>query len=183
MGPGVAEMAFEERKSEPVVVFMADKTSPGASNLPLFQIYANPFNTAGLVIDPAMHKGFEFEVLDVFEKRSIRFVCPEEMYELLMFIGATRRYMVKHVYRRQDGEIVASASTQKLSLIAGKYVGKDDPVLVTRCQSGSPRLARRSSHSPSRTSSRGGCAVRIAGRSCPSVRPRPLHRASMVHPG
>jgi fructose 1,6-bisphosphate aldolase/phosphatase len=140
MGPGVAEMAFEERQSEPVVVFMADKTSPGAWNLPLFQIYANPFNTAGLVIDPTMHKGFEFEVLDVFEKRSIRFVCPEDMYELLMFIGATRRYMVKHIYRRQDGQIVASASTQKLSLIAGKYVGKDDPVLVTRCQSGFPAL-------------------------------------------
>ena len=33
MGPGVAEMAFEERKSEPVIVFMADKTSPGAWNL------------------------------------------------------------------------------------------------------------------------------------------------------
>ena len=64
MGPGVAEMAFEERQSEPVVVFMADKTSPGAWNLPLFQIYANPFNTAGLVIDPAMHKGFEEELDD-----------------------------------------------------------------------------------------------------------------------
>jgi fructose 1,6-bisphosphate aldolase/phosphatase len=60
MGPGVAEMVFDERPSEPVVVFMADKTSPGAWNLPLFQIYANPFNTAGLVIDPTMHKGFEF---------------------------------------------------------------------------------------------------------------------------
>ena len=107
MGPGVAEMAFKERQSEPVVVFMADKTSPGAWNLPLLQIYANPFNTAGLVIDPAMHEGFEFEVLDVFEKQSIRFVCPEEIYELLMFIGATRRYMVKHVYRRQDGQIAA----------------------------------------------------------------------------
>jgi fructose 1,6-bisphosphate aldolase/phosphatase len=108
--------------------------------LPLFQIYANPFNTAGLVIDPAMHKGFEFEVLDVFESRSIRFVCPEDMYELLMFIGAPRRYVVKHVYRRQDGETVASASTQRLSLIAGKYVGKDDPVLITRCRSGFPAL-------------------------------------------
>lgn len=140
MGPGVAEMEFKERSSEPVVVFMADKTSPGAWNLPLFQIYANPFNTAGLVIDPAMHQGFEFEVLDVFERKSIRFACPEEMYEMLMFIGAPRRYMVKHVYRRKDGEIAASASTQRLSLIAGKYVGKDDPVLVTRCQSGLPAL-------------------------------------------
>ena len=65
MGPGVAEMEFEERRSEPIIVFMADKTSPGAWNLPLFRIFADPFNTAGLVIDPAMHEGFRFEVVDV----------------------------------------------------------------------------------------------------------------------
>ena len=35
MGPGVAEMEFEERGSGPVLVFMADKTSSGAWNLPL----------------------------------------------------------------------------------------------------------------------------------------------------
>ncbi|MEK6693042.1 MAG: fructose 1,6-bisphosphatase, partial [Nitrospirota bacterium] len=46
MGPGVAEMEFEERKSEPIIIFMADKTSPGAWNLPLFRIFADPFNTA-----------------------------------------------------------------------------------------------------------------------------------------
>jgi fructose 1,6-bisphosphate aldolase/phosphatase len=34
MGPGVAEMAFEERAAEPIAVFMADKTSAGAWNLP-----------------------------------------------------------------------------------------------------------------------------------------------------
>lgn len=140
MGPGVAAMEFVERPSEPVIVFMADKTSPGAWNLPLFQIYANPFNTPGLVIDPAMHGGFDFEVADVYEKRKIRISSPEEMYDLLMFIGAPRRYMIKNVYRRRDGEIAASASTQKLSLIAGKYVGKDDPVLITRCQSGLPAV-------------------------------------------
>ncbi|MFP4538522.1 MAG: fructose-1,6-bisphosphate aldolase/phosphatase [Dichotomicrobium sp.] len=140
MGPGVAEMEIEERPAETIVIFMADKTSPGAWNLPLFQIYANPFNSPGLVIDTKMHQGFEFEVLDVFDHKSIRFVCPEEMYEMLMFIGAPRRYMIKTVHRRMDGLIAASASTQRLSLIAGKYVGKDDPVLVTRCQSGLPAL-------------------------------------------
>ncbi len=36
MGPGVAEMEFEERKSEPIIVFFADKTSPSAWNLPLY---------------------------------------------------------------------------------------------------------------------------------------------------
>jgi len=31
-------------------------------------------------------------------------------------------------------------STQKLSLIAGKYIGKDDPVMIVRCQSGFPAV-------------------------------------------
>jgi fructose 1,6-bisphosphate aldolase/phosphatase len=58
MGPGVAEMAFQERKSETVLIFMADKTSAGAWNLPLYRIFADPFNTIGLVISPTMHVGF-----------------------------------------------------------------------------------------------------------------------------
>ena len=57
-----------------------------------------------------------------------------------MFIGAPRRFMIHRIYRRSDGEIAASASTQKLSLIAGKYVGKDDPVMSARCQSGFPSV-------------------------------------------
>ncbi len=139
MGPGVAEIEFEERKSEPIIIFMADKTSPGAWNLPLYKIFADPFNTAGLVIDPAMHEGFVFEVLDAYGRKKITFSCPEEIYELLMFIGAMRRFMIRSVSRK-DGVIAAVASTQKLSLIAGKYVGKDDPVLIVRCQSGLPAV-------------------------------------------
>ena len=37
MGPGVAELEFVERGSEPVVIFMADKTEPGAWNYPPLQ--------------------------------------------------------------------------------------------------------------------------------------------------
>lgn len=140
LGPGVAEMEFVERKSEPVIVFMADKTSPGAWNLPLYKMFADPFNTAGLVIDTAMTEGFRFEVFDVLESRLIELNCPEETYALLMFIGAMDRYIVKAVYRRSDDEIAAVASTDKLSLIAGKYVGKDDPVLTVRAQSGFPAI-------------------------------------------
>ncbi|MGB9715272.1 MAG: fructose-1,6-bisphosphate aldolase/phosphatase [Thermodesulfovibrionales bacterium] len=139
IGPGVAEMEFEERKSEPVIIFMADKTSPGAWNLPLYKIFADPFNTAGLVIDPAMHEGFVFEVVDVYEHKKINLSTPEETYDLLMFIGAMRRFMIRAVYRK-DGMIAAVASTQKLSLIAGKYVGKDDPVLIVRTQAGLPAV-------------------------------------------
>ena len=58
MGPGVAEMSFVERTAEPLLIFFADKTSAGAWNLPLFRMFADPFNTAGLVISPKMHDGF-----------------------------------------------------------------------------------------------------------------------------
>lgn len=140
MGPGVAEMEFIERKSEPVIVFMADKTAPGAWNLPLYKIFADPFNTVGLVIDPSMHDGFDFVVLDTLKNTEITLHCPEEIYSLLIFLGTQGRYMVRRIYRRKDGEVAASASTQRLSLIAGKYVGKDDPVLIVRSQAGFPAV-------------------------------------------
>ncbi len=139
MGPGVAEMEIEERPSEPIIIFMADKTSPGAWNLPLFKMFADPFNTAGLIIDPKLHDGFVFEVLHMKEGKSVKLSCPEEMYHLLALIGAVETYAIKNVYRK-DGTIAATASTQRLSLIAGKYVGKDDPVMIVRAQSGFPAV-------------------------------------------
>ncbi len=140
MGPGVAEMEFTERKSDPVVVFMADKTEPGAFNLPIFRIFADPFNTAGLVIDPRMHDGYKFEIMDVYEGKVVTLSAPEEMYDILALIGTTGRYVIKRVYRKTDGEIAAVVSTERLNLIAGKYVGKDDPVAIVRAQSGFPAL-------------------------------------------
>lgn len=139
MGPGVAEMEFVEREAEPILIFMADKTSAGAWNLPLFKMFADPFNTAGLTISPAMHDGFRFEVHDVKGQKRIYFNTPEEMYDLLVFIGATGRYIIKSVFTR-DGQIGAVSSTQRLALIAGKYVGKDDPVCVVRAQGKFPAV-------------------------------------------
>jgi fructose 1,6-bisphosphate aldolase/phosphatase len=139
MGPGIAEMEFEERTSEPIIVFMADKTEPGAWNLPLYKIFADPFNTIGLVIDPKMHGGFIFEVLDLIEDKVVTFSCPEEIYDLLIFLGASNRYVVKSI-STNSGEIAAVSSTQKLNQMAGRYVGKDDPVLIVRCQSGLPAV-------------------------------------------
>lgn len=140
MGPGVAEIVFEERKSEPVMVFMADKTEPGAWNYALYKMFADPFSTAGLVIDPNMHGGFTFEVHDLFDKKMVKFKCPEEIYDMLALIGQPSRYVIKHVFRTSDGEIAASTSTQRLSLLAGRYVGKDDPVMIVRSQSGFPAV-------------------------------------------
>jgi fructose 1,6-bisphosphate aldolase/phosphatase len=140
MGPGVAEMEIEERRSDPVVVFAADKTSAGSFNYPLFRIFADPMNTAGLVIDPAMICGFKFEVIDTLENKSIVLKCPEEIYELLALIGTVGRYAISRIWRASDDMICAASSVSKLSLIAGKYVGKDDPVMITRAQHGLPAV-------------------------------------------
>jgi len=137
MGPGIAEFEIDERPSEPIVVFMCDKTSAAAFNLPLFRVFADPFNSAGLIIDPKLHGGFKFEVHDIKEGKRVMLSCPEELYDLVALIGLSSRYVVKRVFRK-DGEIAAVVSTERLAEIAGRYVGKDDPVAIVRTQSGFP---------------------------------------------
>lgn len=140
MGPGFAEMEFEERPSEPILIFMADKTSPGAWNLPLFRIFGDPMTNPGLVIDPKMHDGFAFKVLDLKNNKEVIFNMPEDMYDALVFIGSTEDFGITGIYRRKDNEVAAVASTQRLAMMAGKYVGKDDPVMICRSQNGFPSV-------------------------------------------
>ncbi len=146
LGPGIAELEFEERKGEPVIAFMMDKTEPGAFNLPIYKIFGDPFNTPGLIIDPTMHDGFVFEVWDIMEHKRVYIKTPEELYDLLALIGAKSRYVIKRVYPSEKhpkvprNEAVAVVSTEKLFQIAGEYVGKDDPVALVRAQSGLPAL-------------------------------------------
>ncbi|HEX2069797.1 MAG TPA: fructose-1,6-bisphosphate aldolase/phosphatase [Actinomycetota bacterium] len=140
MGPGFAEIEIEERPSEPVLCFLGDKTEPGAWNMPLYKMFADPFNTAGLVIDPKMHDGFLFEVHDLVEDKRLLLDCPEEIYDLLLLIGSPARYVIKRVISKSLGEVAAVTSTQRLSLMAGRYVGKDDPVMIVRAQSGLPAV-------------------------------------------
>jgi fructose 1,6-bisphosphate aldolase/phosphatase len=63
----------------------------------------------------------------MIEGREVRIKTPEESYDLLALIGTTSRYCISKVYRAEDNESTAAASTSRLSLIAGKYVSKDDP--------------------------------------------------------
>lgn len=140
MGPGVAEMQFHEREAETILILMADKTAAGAWNLPLYKIFADPFNTIGLVIAPNMHAGFSFEVHDVKLSKKIIFHAPEEIYDMLVFLGAPSRFAVKAVYHRETKDIAAVSSTQRLALLAGRYVGKDDPVCIVRSQGQFPAV-------------------------------------------
>ncbi|MHB1492593.1 MAG: fructose-1,6-bisphosphate aldolase/phosphatase [Thermoplasmataceae archaeon] len=143
MGPGIAEMEITPRKSEPFIVYMMDKTEPGAFNYPIFKMFADPFNTPGLVIDNNMHEGFKFEIWDIIEGRNVYLNAPEEMYDIISLIGSKSRYVIKRVltketHQKLPDENVAVVTTDKLSFIAGEYVGKDDPAAIVRIQSGLP---------------------------------------------
>jgi fructose 1,6-bisphosphate aldolase/phosphatase len=81
LGPAVAEMEFEERPNEPFLMFTADKTEPGAYNLPLYLAFADPMYNAGLALSPAVGKGFTFTVMDVDHTegdRVIELSTPED---------------------------------------------------------------------------------------------------------
>ncbi len=143
MGPGVAELEITPRKSEPFIVYMMDKTEPGAFNYPIYKMFADPFSTPGLVIDPNMHMGFKFEVWDIYNGKKVYLSLPEDTYDLLALIGSKGRYVIKRVFTKPEheklpDENVAVITTDKLSFIAGEYVGKDDPAGIVRIQSGLP---------------------------------------------
>jgi fructose 1,6-bisphosphate aldolase/phosphatase len=141
MGPGAAEIEFIERGAEPVLFFMADKTEPSAYSMPLSRVFMDPFTTTGLVIDPRAHEGFKFEIVDVMDSKKIVMSAPEESYDILSLLGDTTRYAIKRIMSKsKDIGVGAVVSTEKLNFAAGKYVGKDDPVAIVRCQSGLPAV-------------------------------------------
>jgi fructose 1,6-bisphosphate aldolase/phosphatase len=140
-GPAVAELEFEERPNEPFLMFLADKTEPGAYNLPLYLAFADPMNTAGLLLSPEITKGFRFRVMDVNYTEGDRVIelnAPEDLYVLAALLRDNDRYVVEAVFSRHDGEQAVAASTQRLHNIAGKYTGKDDPVMLVRVQKNFP---------------------------------------------
>lgn len=137
MGPAVAEMEFEERPNEPFLFFAADKTDPGAYNLPLYLAFADPMYNAGLILSPSMNQGFKFVIMDVNYTEGDRVIelnAPEELYDIAALLRDNQRFVIEAIYSRNTGEVAASVSTTRLHNIAGKYTGKDDPVMLVRVQ-------------------------------------------------
>jgi fructose 1,6-bisphosphate aldolase/phosphatase len=137
MGPAVAEMEFEERPNEPFVFFAADKTDPGAYNLPFYLAFADPMYSSGLLLSPKISEGFTFRIIDVdyIEKdKIIDLVTPEEIYDIATLLRDNERYVIESIFARSTGNQAAAISTTRLHNIAGKYTGKDDPVALVRVQ-------------------------------------------------
>lgn len=141
MGPAVAEIEFEERPNEPFLFFAADKTDPGAYNLPLYLAFADPMNTPGLMLSPGMSEGFRFVIMDVAHTEGDRIIelnAPQELYDIAALLRDGERYVVESIWSRSSGEQAVAVSTSRLHNIAGKYTGKDDPVMLVRVQKDFP---------------------------------------------
>lgn len=141
MGPAVAEMEFDERPNEPFLFFAADKTDPGAYNLPLYLAFCDPMYCSGLILGDKMAKGFEFHIMDVAHTEGDRMIslnAPEDLYDIAALLRDNQRFVVEKIHSRSDGEIAAVISTTRLHNIAGKYTGKDDPIMLIRVQGSFP---------------------------------------------
>ena len=141
MGPAVAEMEFDERPNEPALFFAADKTDPGAFNLPLYLAFADPMNTPGLILSPKIAQGFRFVIMDVNHTEGDRIIelqAPEELYQIAALLRDPERYVIESVWSRATGEQACAVATSRLHNIAGKYTGKDDPVMLVRTQMNFP---------------------------------------------
>lgn len=141
LGPAVAEMEIDERPGEPFLFFAADKTDPGAYNLPLFLSFADVMTTPGLILSPNLNRGFRWIVMDVNYTEGDRVIelnTPEEIYDLAALLRDNQRFVVESVWSRATSEQAVSVATSRLHNIAGKYTGKDDPVMLVRTQMNFP---------------------------------------------
>jgi fructose 1,6-bisphosphate aldolase/phosphatase len=138
LGPGSAEIEFEERPSEALMILTADKTEPGAFNLPMYLVFADPMYSSGLLLSEALNTGFRFHIMDVDYTEGDRVItldAPERLYDIAALLRDTNRYVIESIQsRKYPDEQAVAISTSRLRNIAGKYVGKDDPCAIVRVQ-------------------------------------------------
>ncbi|HSA76870.1 MAG TPA: fructose-1,6-bisphosphate aldolase/phosphatase [Nitrosarchaeum sp.] len=137
MGPGVAEMEFEERPNEAFTVFAADKTEPGAFNYPIYRMFVDSLSNTGLIVNKSLASGVIINVMDVEEGKIAKLSLWEDKPTIEAALMYPGRYVVSTVTTKQ-GEPILAASTDRLHNIAGTYVGKDDPILLIRTQKNFP---------------------------------------------
>ncbi|MSS86247.1 MAG: dihydroorotate dehydrogenase [Thaumarchaeota archaeon] len=137
MGPGVAELEFEERPNEAFTVFAADKTEPGAFNYPIYRMFVDALSNTALIVNKTLASGVKFHIMDVEKGQIAELQLWEDKPTIEAALMYPGRYVVDSVYTR-DGEPILNASTDRLHNIAGTYVGKDDPICLVRTQKNFP---------------------------------------------
>ena len=133
MGPGVAELEFEERPNEAFTVFAADKTEPGCFNYPMYSLFVDALSNTGLIVNKSLAEGVRFTIMDVEDGTIADLELWEDKPTLEAALMYPGRYVIAEIHTK-EGEPILSASTDRLHNIAGTYVGKDDPVCLIRTQ-------------------------------------------------
>ena len=137
MGPGVAEMEFEERPNEAFTVFAADKTEPGAFNYPFYRMFVDALSNTGLIVNKSLARGVNINIMDVEKAQIAELSLWEDKPSIEAALMYPGRYVVSTVTTK-DGEPIVASSTDRLHNIAGTYVGKDDPICLVRTQKNFP---------------------------------------------
>ncbi len=137
MGPGVAEMQFDERPNEAFTIYAADKTEPGAFNYPFYRMFVDTLSNTGLIVNQNLAKGVRMNIMDVEKGKIAQLNMWEDKPTLEAALMYPGRYVVSSVFTKNNLPILA-ASTDRLHNIAGKYVGKDDPICIIRTQKDFP---------------------------------------------
>ena len=119
MGPGVAEIEMEERPSEVFCIFGADKTEPGAFNLPMWRMFVDACSNTGILINEQLAEGVIFRIMDVMSGKVAELKLWEDKAELEASLMYPGRYVVHSVVSSDGNEQIVSASTDRLHNIAG----------------------------------------------------------------
>ena len=133
MGPGVAELEFDERPNEAFTVFAADKTEPGCFNYPMYRLFVDALSNTGLIVNKSLAEGVRFTIMDVEDGTIADLELWQDKPTLEAALMYPGRYVIAEIHTK-EGEPILSASTDRLHNIAGIYVGKDDPVCLIRTQ-------------------------------------------------
>jgi len=137
LGPGVAEMTFEERPNEAFTIYAADKTEPGAFNYPFYRIFVDTLSNTGLIVNENLARGVKISVMDVEKGKIAQLQMWQDKPTLEAALMYPGRYVISTVHTK-DNQPILAASTDRLHNIAGKYVGKDDPICIIRTQKDFP---------------------------------------------
>ncbi len=142
-GAGYAEVQVLE--GENVLIFSSDKSAPGAFTVPILGM------TRKARAEGRFPNGLFYEVWDINNKPRIFFYSefPEDMQDMLTLLSSPEEFAIKRVWglkKKWDGKEpienvlddlpLISASTERLVLTAGTYVGKDDPTFIVRLTEG-----------------------------------------------
>ncbi len=133
LGPGVAEIEFEERINETFTVLAADKTEPGAFNYPFYRLFIESRSNTGLIINESLSDGVIINIMDIEKSKIAKLELWKDKSIIEAALMYPSKYVVSSIFTKDNDPIVAS-STDRLHNIAGKYVGKDDPICIIRTQ-------------------------------------------------